>query len=176
MRALVAAMALAGVAAFAIDWDQVLLSSTRLNTDDAQLQGDPVTLQTRVAGYLQDVPVQDYAVVHRGDLLFAVQDVDYRARVDQAAAALAMAEAAVTVARAQLAGQEAEIAVAVAQIHDADAGLIQAGRSGGGNRRCCTPSPTSNVTGTTPSPARRARVPPGRAGCATWMRRRLASR
>ena len=126
MRAVVIAIALIGVASFAIDWTQVLLSSTRLNTDDAQLQGDPVTLQTRVAGYLQDVPVQDYSFVHRGDVLFMVQDVDYRARVDQAAATLAMAQAAVAVATAQLAQQEAQIGVVTAQIHDADAGVIEA--------------------------------------------------
>ena len=74
----------------------------------------------------QTVPVQDYAFVHRGDLLFAVQDVDYRARVDQAAATLAMSEAAVAVAQAQVAEQEAQIGVATAQIHEADAGLIEA--------------------------------------------------
>lgn len=126
VRALVVSLALLGVAAFAIDWNEVLLSSTRLGTDDAQLQGDPVTLQTRVAGYLQDVPVQDYTLVHRGDLLFAVQDADYRARVDQAAASLAMADAAVAVAQAELAEQTAQIGVAVARIHDADAGLVEA--------------------------------------------------
>ncbi len=126
VRAVVVALALLAVAAFAIDWNQLLLSTGRRNTDDAQLQGDPVTLQTRVAGYLQDVPVADYAFVHRGDLLFAVQDVDYRARVDQAAAMLAMAEAAVAVAQAQLAQQEAQIGVATASIHEADAGLVQA--------------------------------------------------
>ena len=126
VRAFVVALALMGVAAFAIDWNQLLLSTGRHNTDDAQLQGDPVTLQTRVAGYLAAVPVADYSFVHRDDLLFAVQDVDYRARVDQAAAALAMAEAAVAVAQAQVAQQEAQVGVAAASIHEADAGLIQA--------------------------------------------------
>lgn len=126
VRAVVLALALLGVAAFAIDWNQVLLGIGRRNTDDAQLQGDPVTLQTRVAGYLQDVPVADYSFVHRGDLLFAVEDVDYRARVDQAAASLAEAEAAVAVAQAQVAQQEAQIGVATASVHEADAGLIQA--------------------------------------------------
>lgn len=126
VRAVVIALALLGVAAFAIDWNQVLFSTGRRNTDDAQLQGNPVTLQTRVAGYLQDVPVADYSFVHRGDLLFAVQDLDYRARVDQAAASLATAEAAVAVAQAQLAQQEAQIGVATASIREADAGLIQA--------------------------------------------------
>ena len=126
VRAVVVALALLGVCAFAIDWNQVLLGVDRRNTDDAQLQGDPVTLQTRVAGYLQDVPVADYQLVRKGDLLFAVQDIDYRARVDQAAAQLAAAEAAVRVAEAQLAQQEAQIGVSVAAIHDADAGLLQA--------------------------------------------------
>ncbi len=126
VRAVVVALAVLGVAAFAIDWNQLLLAGTRRNTDDASLQGDPVTLRTRVAGYLQAVPVGDYQPVHRGDLLFLVEQDDYQARVDQAAAQLAMAEAGVRSAAAQVAQAQAQTGVAAAAIHQADATLVQA--------------------------------------------------
>ena len=126
VRAFVAALALLAVCAFAIDWNQLILSGTRRNTDDASIQGDPVMLRTRVSGYLASVPVSDYQTVHKGDLLFAVEDVDYRARVDRAAADLAMAQAAVQVAKARIVEQLAQLGVSIAGIHDADAGLQQA--------------------------------------------------
>ncbi len=126
VRAFVVALAILGVAAFAIDWNQLVLAGSRRNTDDANLQGDAVRLQTRVPGYLKEVPVTDYQAVHRGDLLFALEDDDYRARVAGAEAQLAMAEAAVRVASAQVAQAVAQLGVAAASIQQADASLVQA--------------------------------------------------
>ena len=126
VRAVVAALLLLAVAMFAIDWNELVLAGTRRNTDDATLQGDPVTLQTRVTGYLTRVPAVDYQFVHKGDLLFQVEDTDYRARLARAEADVAQAEAAVRVAEAQVAQGQAQLGVAVAAIHTADAGLVQA--------------------------------------------------
>ncbi len=126
VRAVVACLLILSIGMFAIDWNQVVLSGDSRNTDDASLQGDPVTLQTRVAGYLTIVPDRDFQVVHRGDVLFQVEQSDYRARVDRAAADLAQAEAGVRVADAQVAQGVAQLGVQVAQIHNADAGLQQA--------------------------------------------------
>jgi membrane fusion protein (multidrug efflux system) len=70
--------------------------------------------------------VADYQPVHKGDLLFQIEDTDYRARVDRAAAELTQAQAAVRAAEAQVAQAQAQIGVAVAEIHSADAGLQQA--------------------------------------------------
>ncbi len=126
VRAVVAFLLILSVGMFAIDWNQLLLSGGRRNTDDATLQGDPVTLQTRVSGYLTVVPDRDYQLVHRGDVLFQVEQSDYRARVDRAAADLAQAEAGVRVADAQVAQGVAQLGVQVAQIHAADAGLLEA--------------------------------------------------
>ena len=126
IRAVVATFLLLAVGMFGVDWNELILSATHRNTNDASLQANPVTLQTRVAGYLTSVPAADYQPVHKGDLLFQIEDTDYRARVDRAAADLAQAEAAVRVADAQVAQGEAQLGVAVAAIHGADAGLQQA--------------------------------------------------
>ena len=126
VRAVVASLLLLSIGMFAIDWNQLVLSTDRRNTNDASLQGDPVTLQTRVSGYLTQVPVADYQLVHKGDLLFAVEDTDYRARMDRAAANVLQAQAAVRVADAQVAQGEAQLGVSVAAIHMADASLQQA--------------------------------------------------
>ncbi len=126
IRAVVAMLLVLSAGMFAVDWNQLILSGSRRNTNDATLQGDPVTLQTRVSGYLASVPAADYQFVHRGDLLFAVEDTDYRARVDRAAAQAAQAAAAVRVADAQVAQGSAQLGVSVAAIHSADAGLQQA--------------------------------------------------
>ncbi len=126
VRAVVATLLVLAAGMFAVDWNQVILGVGRRNTDDATLQGDPVTLQTRVSGYLTGVPVADFQPVHKGDLLFQVEDTDYRARVDRAKADLAQADASIRVADAQVAQGEAQLGVAVAAIHSSDAGLQQA--------------------------------------------------
>ncbi len=47
----------------------------------------------KVSGYVQTVAVSDNQVVHRGDLLVKIDDRDYRAAVEKAAAAVTAAQA-----------------------------------------------------------------------------------
>ena len=126
IRAVVAALLLLAAGAFAIDWNQVVLPGRQRETNDATVQGDPTQLKARVAGYLAAVPVSDYQAVRKGDLLYALEDVDYRARVARAKADAEEGEAAVKVAEAQLAQQQAEVDVAAAQIKSGEASLAYA--------------------------------------------------
>ena len=64
-------------------------------TDDASVRGDLTPLSTKVAGIVRDVKVADYQQVHKGDLLFELQDDDYQAQVAQATAAVEAAKAAI---------------------------------------------------------------------------------
>jgi membrane fusion protein (multidrug efflux system) len=121
IRAVIAALLLLGAAAFVVDWNALVVFGTVRQTNDAALDGDPTQLKARVAGYLTDVPAQDYRVVRRGALLYAIDDRDYRARVARAAADVASGEASVAVAQAQLAQQAAQIGVARANVTSADA-------------------------------------------------------
>ena len=126
VRAVVAAFLLLGASAFVIDWQQLVVSPGHQRTLDAMLDGDPTQMRAQVPGYLVDVPVRDDSVVHRGDLLFAIDGRDYQARVDRAAAEVVQAAANVDVAEAQLAQQGAQIGVAQAHIVAAEAARVHA--------------------------------------------------
>jgi membrane fusion protein, multidrug efflux system len=63
-------------------------------TDDAFVQGDLTPLSTKVAGIVRDVKIADYQRVHKGDLLFELEDNDYQADIAQATAAVEAARAA----------------------------------------------------------------------------------
>ena len=121
IRAVVASFLLLGLVAFVVDWNALVGFGSVRQTNDAQLDGNPTRLAARVAGYLAQVPAQDYQPVRRGALLFAIDDRDFRARTDRARAQVAQGEAAVTVAEAQLAQQEAQIGVAQANVASAEA-------------------------------------------------------
>ena len=121
IRAVMASLLLLGMVAFVVDWNALVLFGSVRQTNDAQLVGDPTQLKARVNGYLAAVPAQDYRVVRRGALLYAIDDRDYRARTARAQAEVAQGEAAVAVTEAELAQQIAQIGVAEANVASADA-------------------------------------------------------
>ena len=61
-----------------------------------------VNLVARVPGYLQQIHFQDGQTVRRGDLLFTIQQDQYRAQLQQAQAQLQLYEAALTRARTEV--------------------------------------------------------------------------
>ncbi len=123
IRAVVASLALLGLAALVIDWNELIRPGGVRYTNDAQLDGNLTQLKAQVAGNLVEVPVIDYSRVKRGDLLFRIDDSDYRARAGRAGADVAQAEAAVAAAEATLTQQIAQIDVAKAKIRGDEAGL-----------------------------------------------------
>src|ERR1700748_3467147 len=64
-------------------------------TNDAYLQSDLTPIAAKVAGYVRDVPVQDYDRVHAGQVIVQLVDDDYRAAVAQGEAHIAAAHAVV---------------------------------------------------------------------------------
>lgn len=72
------------------------------STDNAYVRGDITSLAPKVGGYVTSIEVRDNQAVRAGDVLFRIDDRDYRAR-------LAQAEANVAAARARLANTGAEI-------------------------------------------------------------------
>ena len=65
----------------------------RVSTDDAQVDGHVVPIASKVYGTVAAVMIDDNQVVKEGQVLVRIDPRDYQARVDQAKAALALAEA-----------------------------------------------------------------------------------
>jgi len=65
----------------------------RVSTDDAQVDGHVVPIASKVYGTVAAVMIHDNEAVKEGQVLVRIDPRDYQARVDQAGAALALAEA-----------------------------------------------------------------------------------
>ncbi len=91
------------------------------STDDAYVQGDIAVLSPRIDGDVQAIPVADNQRVHAGDPLIILDPKDWQARLDQARAASAEADAAVTTAARQITQQQATIAAARAAVSQVSA-------------------------------------------------------
>lgn len=98
----------------------------RQSTDDAYVESDISVIGPRIDGYIQEVRVADNQAVRKGDVLAIIDDRDFRARLDQAAATLATDEAAVATYDSQIAFQHSKIEQAQAQLDFAGAELERA--------------------------------------------------
>jgi membrane fusion protein (multidrug efflux system) len=75
---------------------------TQVSTDDAYVEGAVTVISSKVSGNISELHVKDNQVVKVGDLLVRVDPRDYRAKRDQAAAAVAVAEAVLLTFRSEL--------------------------------------------------------------------------
>lgn len=57
------------------------------STDDAYVKADTTAIAARVTGYVSKVHVSDNQSVRKGDVLVSIDDVDFKAKVEQAQAA-----------------------------------------------------------------------------------------
>lgn len=95
-------------------------------TDNAYVRGDVTPLSPRVSGYVVEVAIRDNQRVRAGDVLFRIDDRDYRARVAQAAAAVAARRAALADLGSQIALQGAVVDQSVAAQRAAEAEATRA--------------------------------------------------
>jgi membrane fusion protein (multidrug efflux system) len=107
----IALLLLAGVVVtlFITRWDVWVGASVRQTTDDAYVRGDITPLSAKIEGYVRRVPVNDFQQVKEGDLLVEIEDNDYGARLAQAEAELAGAEAAIANLKSRKALQHTQI-------------------------------------------------------------------
>ena len=89
--------------------------SGETSTDNAYVRGDVTSLAPKVAGYVTAVEVDDNQTVRTGDILFRIDDRDYRAKLAQAEANIGAALARLTTAEAEMELQAALIRQAEAQ-------------------------------------------------------------
>ncbi|MGC1458460.1 MAG: HlyD family secretion protein [Steroidobacteraceae bacterium] len=108
-RILVFLVAIAIIAIVSTNWNRWEGGEGWQRTNDAYLESDLTPITSKVAGYLRDLPIQDYQQVHRGQVLAQLVDEDYRAAVAQAEAAIAAAQAQSRTLQAQRELQRANI-------------------------------------------------------------------
>jgi membrane fusion protein, multidrug efflux system len=94
-------------------------------TNDAYLQADLTPISAKVAGYVRDLPIQDFEHVHKGQLLAQLVDDDYRAAAAQAQAGVETATAQAQALKAQHALQLANVEAAYAVVASATASFQQ---------------------------------------------------
>jgi membrane fusion protein (multidrug efflux system) len=127
-RAFVFVIALALLVVIATGWNGWQGAPGWQVTDDAYLQSDLTPIAAKVAGYVSDVPVQDFQRVRAGQLVVQQVDQDYRAAVAQGEAGVAAAKAQLATLQAQHDVQAANAKAAEATVASTKAQLAQNGR------------------------------------------------
>jgi membrane fusion protein, multidrug efflux system len=92
-RILVFIVAIAIIVVISTNWNRWEGGVGWQSTNDAYLQSDVTPITSKVAGYIRELPIQDFARVHKGQVLAQLVDDDYRAAVAQATASIASATA-----------------------------------------------------------------------------------
>lgn len=125
-----AAIALTGVLLVLYAWRLPPFSSAIESTENALVRGQVTIIGPQLAGYIVEVPVQDFQFVKAGDVLVRLDDRIYRQRLAQAIAQQQQQEAALAnniqqrnSAEATIAQRQAAIADAAAQGDKAQADL-----------------------------------------------------
>ncbi len=127
-RAIVFLVALTILVVVTTRWNRWQGGAGWQTTDDAYLQADLTPIAAKVAGYIRDVPVQDFEHVRAGQVIAEVSNDDYKATVAQGEANLAAAMAQVETLKAQHELQQANVAAAQAVIASTSAALEQNAR------------------------------------------------
>ena len=91
------------------------------STGNAYVQGDVTPISPKISGYIAEVPIRDHQAVKAGDVLFRIDDSDYRARVNQAAAGVATRRAMLGNLASRIEQQRAVIDQAIAALRGAEA-------------------------------------------------------
>ena len=99
------------------------------STDDSTIDADIVHVAAAVGGRVIELPVHENDLVHKGDLLFQIDPVPYRLALNQAAANLDVARAALETQRRLVSTQRSNAAIASEQAHRAETNLGLAART-----------------------------------------------
>src|SRR5947199_5895700 len=99
-----------------------IYSLSHVSTDNAQVDGHIIPILPKVGGYVVEVRTDENRQVRAGDTLVVLDDRDYKARLAQAEADLAVALAGVS-NRARVGQAEAQVAQAQANAEKAHADL-----------------------------------------------------
>ena len=111
-------------ASYGVHW--VLVGRFHVSTDDAYVRANNTTLGARVSGHIAAILPGDNALVRTGDVIFRIDDGDYRIAVDAARSKIETQQATIDRIGRQVAAQESAAEQAKAQLASAEAGLKRA--------------------------------------------------
>lgn len=121
---MVALLALAA-ASYAVHY--VLVGRFYISTDDAYVRANNTTLGARVSGHIAAIVPGDNVVVSTGDVIFRIDDGDYRIAVDAARGKIATQQATIDRIGRQVAAMESAAEQSKAQLASSEASLKRAG-------------------------------------------------
>src|SRR3984885_8850625 len=116
----ITALIIAAIVGVVVYW---LTTSGYESTDDAFIDARTVSISAQVGAAIVEVPVTDNQLVEAGTVLVRLDDRDFRAQVDQAAAQVAQATANMANIDAQVAAQQARVDQAEKQTAQSQAAL-----------------------------------------------------
>jgi membrane fusion protein (multidrug efflux system) len=105
----------------------VLVGRFYVSTDDAYVRANNTTLGARVSGHIAAILPGDNTLVRTGDVIFRIDDGDYRIAVDAACTKIATQQATIDRIGRQVTALESAVEQAQAQVVSAEAALKRAG-------------------------------------------------
>jgi len=117
------AIGLVGLGIILYAWRLPPFASAIETTENAYVRGQVTIIAPQLAGYVAEVPVQDFATVKKGDLLLRIDDRIFAQKLEQARAGLAAQRAALANSDQSRAAAEARLRAAVANVASAEAAL-----------------------------------------------------
>jgi membrane fusion protein (multidrug efflux system) len=105
----------------------VLVGRFYVSTDDAYVRANNSTLGARVSGHVAAIVPADNTIVRAGDVIFKIDDGDYRIALDAARTKIATQQATIDRIGRQVTALESAAEQAKAQLVSAEAGLKRAG-------------------------------------------------
>src|SRR5207248_9041160 len=119
----------------------LLVGRFYVSTDDAYVRANNTMLGARVSGHIAAILPGDNALVHTGEVIYRIDDGDYRISVDAARTKIATQEATIERIGRQVAAQQSAVEQAKAQLASAEAASNRArldyDRQQGLSTKCC---------------------------------------
>ena len=112
---------LIAICVWAVHW--FLVGRFHQETNNAYLRADSVAIAPRVNGYVTEVLVKDNQWVVKGQPLLRIDARDYKAKLEQALAAVQLREADIAAAKSQMLVSQSNIDSAKAQVKSSSASL-----------------------------------------------------
>ena len=123
---LVGVFALLALAAAAYGVHYFLVGRFYISTDDAYVRANNTMMGARVAAHIAAIMPGDNTLVRKGDVIFRLDDGDYRIAVDAARTRIGTQEATIARIGRQVAAQQSGVEQAAANLASAQAGLKRA--------------------------------------------------